>query len=105
MVNFHMEKLTMSIKDKKDKNEIIRLTVGELQSTLAQRPGAQAIKSVVQLPFCYLGWAGAVRLLMGVESVTKLFKSPIHSLLCLIDGVPCSQLYIATRQPKALSHF
>lgn len=55
MVNFHMEKLTVSIKDKKDKNEIIRLTVGELQSTLAQRPGAQAIKSVVKLaffPFC-----------------------------------------------------
>lgn len=50
IVNFHMEKLTVSIKDKKDRNEIIRLTVGELQSTLAQRPGAQAIKSVVQLP-------------------------------------------------------
>uniref|UniRef100_A0A669F4A6 Vacuolar protein sorting 13 homolog A n=1 Tax=Oreochromis niloticus TaxID=8128 RepID=A0A669F4A6_ORENI len=43
-VNFHMEKLSMSIKDDKDKNEIIRLTVGELYSTLTQRPGAQAIK-------------------------------------------------------------
>lgn len=60
MVNFHMEKLTVSIKDKKDKNEIIRLTVGELQSTMAQRPGAQAIKSVVKLPFfglkLWVGW-------------------------------------------------
>lgn len=39
-----MEKLSVSIKDQKDKNEIIKLTVGELNSTLAQRPGAQAIK-------------------------------------------------------------
>uniref|UniRef100_A0A665TU24 Vacuolar protein sorting 13 homolog A n=1 Tax=Echeneis naucrates TaxID=173247 RepID=A0A665TU24_ECHNA len=43
-VNFHMEKLSVSIKDNKDRNEIIRLTVGELKSTLTQRPGAQAIK-------------------------------------------------------------
>uniref|UniRef100_A0AAX7V9C9 Vacuolar protein sorting 13 homolog A n=1 Tax=Astatotilapia calliptera TaxID=8154 RepID=A0AAX7V9C9_ASTCA len=43
-VNFHMEKLSVSINDDKDKNEIIRLTVGELYSTLTQRPGAQAIK-------------------------------------------------------------
>lgn len=49
IVNFHMEKLTVSIKDKKDRNEIIRLTVGELQSTLAQRPGAQAIKITAEL--------------------------------------------------------
>uniref|UniRef100_A0A673CK23 Vacuolar protein sorting 13 homolog A n=1 Tax=Sphaeramia orbicularis TaxID=375764 RepID=A0A673CK23_9TELE len=40
------ERLTVSIKDNKDKNEIIRLTVGELMSTLTQRPGAQAIKFV-----------------------------------------------------------
>ncbi|XP_029999909.1 intermembrane lipid transfer protein VPS13A isoform X2 [Sphaeramia orbicularis] len=48
-VNFHMERLTVSIKDNKDKNEIIRLTVGELMSTLTQRPGAQAIKITAQL--------------------------------------------------------
>uniref|UniRef100_A0A3Q4HB17 Vacuolar protein sorting 13 homolog A n=1 Tax=Neolamprologus brichardi TaxID=32507 RepID=A0A3Q4HB17_NEOBR len=48
-VNFHMEKLSMSIKDDKDKNEIIRLTVGELYSTLTQRPGAQAIKITAKL--------------------------------------------------------
>uniref|UniRef100_A0A671VJ44 Vacuolar protein sorting 13 homolog A n=1 Tax=Sparus aurata TaxID=8175 RepID=A0A671VJ44_SPAAU len=46
-VNFHMERLSVSIKDNKDKNEIIRLTVGELMSTLTQRPGAQAIKFVI----------------------------------------------------------
>uniref|UniRef100_A0A669EIP5 Vacuolar protein sorting 13 homolog A n=1 Tax=Oreochromis niloticus TaxID=8128 RepID=A0A669EIP5_ORENI len=33
----------------KDKNEIIRLTVGELYSTLTQRPGAQAIKITAKL--------------------------------------------------------
>uniref|UniRef100_M4ASG1 Chorein N-terminal domain-containing protein n=1 Tax=Xiphophorus maculatus TaxID=8083 RepID=M4ASG1_XIPMA len=48
-VNFHMEKLSVSIKDQKDKNEIIKLTVGELKSTLTQRPGAQAIKVTAQL--------------------------------------------------------
>lgn len=42
-----MATLSLSIKDNKDKNEIIRLTVGELQSTLTQRPGAQAIKCVM----------------------------------------------------------
>lgn len=45
-VNFHMERLSVSIKDKKDKNEIIMLTVGELKSTLTQRSGAQALKLV-----------------------------------------------------------
>ncbi|XP_062274089.1 vacuolar protein sorting-associated protein 13A isoform X2 [Scomber scombrus] len=48
-VNFHMEKLSVSIKDNKDKNEIITLTVGELLSTLTQRPGAQAIKLTAKL--------------------------------------------------------
>ncbi|KAM4746510.1 intermembrane lipid transfer protein VPS13A isoform 2-T2 [Anableps anableps] len=48
-INFHMEKLSVSIKDQKDKNEILKLTVGELNSTLTQRPGAQAIKVTAQL--------------------------------------------------------
>ncbi|XP_029017431.1 vacuolar protein sorting-associated protein 13A isoform X2 [Betta splendens] len=48
-VNFHMERLSVSIKDKKDKNEIIKLTVGELKSTLTQRSGAQALKLTAQL--------------------------------------------------------
>uniref|UniRef100_A0A3Q1IKJ5 Uncharacterized protein n=1 Tax=Anabas testudineus TaxID=64144 RepID=A0A3Q1IKJ5_ANATE len=48
-VNFHMERLSVSIKDKKDKNEIIMLTVGELKSTLTQRSGAQALKLTAQL--------------------------------------------------------
>lgn len=52
-VNFHMERLSLSIKDNKDKNEIIRLTVGELMSTLTQRPGAQAIKFVIT--YCFFG--------------------------------------------------
>ncbi|KAG7223425.1 hypothetical protein INR49_015528, partial [Caranx melampygus] len=48
-VNFHMARLSVSIKDDKDKNEIITLTVGELNSMLTQRPGAQAIKITAQL--------------------------------------------------------
>ena len=43
-VDFHMEKLSVCIKDSKDKDEIIKLTVEELKSLLTQRPGAQAIK-------------------------------------------------------------
>lgn len=45
-VNFHMERLSVAIKDKRDKDEIIRLTVEDLTSTLTQRPGAQALKLV-----------------------------------------------------------
>lgn len=48
-VDFHMEKLSVSIQDSNDKNEIIRLTVGELMSTLTQRSGAQAIKLTAEL--------------------------------------------------------
>ncbi|KAM9393107.1 intermembrane lipid transfer protein VPS13A isoform 2-T2 [Pholidichthys leucotaenia] len=48
-VDFHMERLSVSIKDGKEKNEILRLTVGELNSTLAQRSGAQAIKVTAEL--------------------------------------------------------
>uniref|UniRef100_A0A3Q2YAD3 Chorein N-terminal domain-containing protein n=1 Tax=Hippocampus comes TaxID=109280 RepID=A0A3Q2YAD3_HIPCM len=47
--NFHMEKLSVSIKDRKDKDEIIKLTVGELISSLTQRSGAQAIKFTAEL--------------------------------------------------------
>jgi len=50
-VNFHMERLSLSIKDNTDTNEIIKLTVEELKSTLTQRPGAQAIKFVIT--FCF----------------------------------------------------
>ncbi|XP_061528280.1 vacuolar protein sorting-associated protein 13A [Phycodurus eques] len=48
-VDFHMERLSVSIKDSKDKDEIVKLTVGELMSTLTQRSGAQAIKFTAQL--------------------------------------------------------
>lgn len=59
-VNFHMERLSVSIKDKKDKNEIIRLTVGEMKSTLTQRSGAQALKLVIFVCF-FLGHLTSVR--------------------------------------------
>ncbi|XP_067376850.1 vacuolar protein sorting-associated protein 13A isoform X3 [Channa argus] len=48
-VNFHMEKLSVSIREKNDKNEIIKLTVGELKSKLTQRSGAQALKLTAHL--------------------------------------------------------
>ncbi|KAM3866103.1 LOW QUALITY PROTEIN: intermembrane lipid transfer protein VPS13A-like [Diretmus argenteus] len=48
-INFHIEKLSVSIRDSNDKNEIIKLTVGELMSLLTQRSGAQAIKLTAKL--------------------------------------------------------
>lgn len=71
-VNFHMERLSVSIKDKEDKNEIIRLTVGELNSMLTQRPGAQAIKFV--FTFLLFGWSSLALIVVGV-----LFKSLVSS--------------------------
>lgn len=43
-INFHMERMSVSMKDNKDQNEILKLTVEDLKSMLTQRPGAQAIK-------------------------------------------------------------
>ncbi|XP_061789259.1 intermembrane lipid transfer protein VPS13A isoform X1 [Nerophis lumbriciformis] len=43
-MNFHMDKLSLSLKNSKEKMEIIKLTIGELMSDLTQRSGAQALK-------------------------------------------------------------
>uniref|UniRef100_A0A8C8IVL6 Vacuolar protein sorting 13 homolog A n=1 Tax=Oncorhynchus tshawytscha TaxID=74940 RepID=A0A8C8IVL6_ONCTS len=48
-INFHMERMSVSMKDNKDQNEILKLTVEDLKSMLTQRPGAQAIKLSAQL--------------------------------------------------------
>nr|XP_057926418.1 vacuolar protein sorting-associated protein 13A isoform X3 [Doryrhamphus excisus] len=48
-VKFHMEKLSISLKHSKGKEEIIKLTVGELKSDLTQRSGAQALKFTAQV--------------------------------------------------------
>ena len=53
-VNFHLEKLSLSIKEKKDKDEVLKLTVETLNSMLTQRPGAQAIK-YVHISWLYSG--------------------------------------------------
>ncbi|KAJ3603606.1 hypothetical protein NHX12_028351 [Muraenolepis orangiensis] len=58
-VNFHLEKLSMSIQANKGKDEILKLTVEELNSMLTQRPGAQAIKLKAKLSlFEVTGLAG-----------------------------------------------
>lgn len=36
--------MSFSMKDNKDQNEILKVTVEDLKSMLTQRPGAQAIK-------------------------------------------------------------
>uniref|UniRef100_A0A674DPI5 Vacuolar protein sorting 13 homolog A n=1 Tax=Salmo trutta TaxID=8032 RepID=A0A674DPI5_SALTR len=45
----HTVRMSVSMKDNKDQNEILKLTVEDLKSMLTQRPGAQAIKLSAQL--------------------------------------------------------
>uniref|UniRef100_A0A3B3B5S6 Chorein N-terminal domain-containing protein n=1 Tax=Oryzias melastigma TaxID=30732 RepID=A0A3B3B5S6_ORYME len=83
-VNFHMERLCVSIKDEKDKNEVMRLTVGELKSTLTQRPGAQAIKITAELSLFEVTGLSSNRpaptLLSSRRAATKT-GSPLLSIL------------------------
>ncbi|XP_028980284.2 vacuolar protein sorting-associated protein 13A isoform X3 [Esox lucius] len=48
-INFRMERMSVSLKNNRDQNEIIKLTVEDLKAMLTQRPGAQAIKLSTQL--------------------------------------------------------
>ncbi|KAI3372816.1 hypothetical protein L3Q82_023273 [Scortum barcoo] len=83
-VNFHMERLTVSIKDDKDKNEIIRLTVGELKSTLTQRPGAQAIKLTAQLSLFEVTGLASNRPAPTLLSSRKAATGAETPLLCIL---------------------
>ncbi|KAM4575849.1 intermembrane lipid transfer protein VPS13A isoform 2-T2 [Odontesthes bonariensis] len=83
-VNFHMERLSLSIKDNKDKNEIIRLTVGELKSTLTQRPGAQAIKLTAQLSLFEVTGLASDRPAPTLLSSKKAATGAGTPLLCIL---------------------
>uniref|UniRef100_A0A665TDV3 Vacuolar protein sorting 13 homolog A n=1 Tax=Echeneis naucrates TaxID=173247 RepID=A0A665TDV3_ECHNA len=83
-VNFHMEKLSVSIKDNKDRNEIIRLTVGELKSTLTQRPGAQAIKLTAQLSLFEVTGLASNRPAPILLSSRKAATGAGSPLLCIL---------------------
>ncbi|KAG1949192.1 vacuolar protein sorting-associated protein 13A isoform X1 [Pimephales promelas] len=48
-INFQLLRLSLSIKESREKAEIIKLSVIDLKAMLAQRPAAQAIKISVQL--------------------------------------------------------
>ncbi|XP_014027654.1 vacuolar protein sorting-associated protein 13A isoform X1 [Salmo salar] len=48
-IHFHMKRMSFSMKDNKDQNEILKVTVEDLKSMLTQRPGAQAIKLSAKL--------------------------------------------------------
>ncbi|XP_070690657.1 intermembrane lipid transfer protein VPS13A [Pempheris klunzingeri] len=82
--NFHMERLSVSIKDNKDKNEIIRLTVGELKSTLTQRPGAQAIKLTAQLSLFEVTGLASDRPAPTLLSSRKAATGAGTPLLCIL---------------------
>uniref|UniRef100_A0A3Q3JC42 Vacuolar protein sorting 13 homolog A n=1 Tax=Monopterus albus TaxID=43700 RepID=A0A3Q3JC42_MONAL len=83
-VNFQMERLSVSIKDKKDKNEIIRLTVGELKSTLTQRPGAQAIKLTARLSLFEVTGLASNRPAPTLLSSRKAATGTGTPLLCVL---------------------
>ncbi|XP_051279372.1 vacuolar protein sorting-associated protein 13A isoform X1 [Dicentrarchus labrax] len=83
-VDFHMERLSVSIKDDKDKNEIIRLTVGELKSTLTQRPGAQAIKITAQLSLFEVTGLASNRPAPTLLSSRKAATGAGSPLLCIL---------------------
>ncbi|KAM7018715.1 intermembrane lipid transfer protein VPS13A isoform 2-T2 [Tautogolabrus adspersus] len=83
-VNFHMERLTVSIKDSEDKNEIIKLTVGELLSTLTQRPGAQAIKITAQLSLFEVTGLASNRPAPTLLSSRKAATGSGTPLLCIL---------------------
>ncbi|XP_071339167.1 intermembrane lipid transfer protein VPS13A isoform X1 [Trachinotus anak] len=83
-VNFHMERLSVSIKDNKDKNEIIRLTVGELKSTLTQRSGAQAIKLTAQLSLFEVTGLASNRPAPTLLSSRKAATGAGTPLLCIL---------------------
>ncbi|KAM6931036.1 intermembrane lipid transfer protein VPS13A [Xenentodon cancila] len=83
-INFHMERLSVSIKDKKDINEIIKITVGELKSTLTQRPGAQAIKLTAQLSLFEVTGLASNRPAPTVLSSRKAATGAGTPLLCIL---------------------
>ncbi|XP_062310041.1 LOW QUALITY PROTEIN: vacuolar protein sorting-associated protein 13A [Osmerus eperlanus] len=83
-VDFHMEKLSVSIKDSKDKDEIIKLTVEELKSLLTQRPGAQAIKLVARLSLFEVTGLSSNRVaptLLSSRKAATVTGTPLLSIL------------------------
>ncbi|XP_068165987.1 intermembrane lipid transfer protein VPS13A [Antennarius striatus] len=82
-VNFHMERLSLSIKNKNE-NEIIKLTVGELKSTLTQRPGAQAIKVTAELSLFEVTGLAINRPAPTVLSSRKAATGAGTPLLCIL---------------------
>ncbi|CAL8297150.1 unnamed protein product [Gadus morhua 'NCC'] len=83
-VNFHLEKLSLSIKEKKDKDEVLKLTVETLNSMLTQRPGAQAIKLEAKLKlFEVTGLAGdrPAPTLLSSRKASMATATPLLSFL------------------------
>ncbi|XP_046904728.1 vacuolar protein sorting-associated protein 13A-like, partial [Hypomesus transpacificus] len=83
-VDFHMEKLSVCIKDSKDKDEIIKLTVEELKSLLTQRPGAQAIKLVARLSLFEVTGLSSNRVaptLLSSRKAATVTGTPLLSIL------------------------
>ncbi|XP_068616831.1 intermembrane lipid transfer protein VPS13A [Brachionichthys hirsutus] len=83
-VDFHMERLSVSFKNSKDEIEIIKLTVGELKSTLTQRPGAQAIKLTAELSLFEVTGLASNRLAPTLLSSRKAATGAGTPLLCIL---------------------
>ncbi|XP_051924393.1 vacuolar protein sorting-associated protein 13A isoform X1 [Hippocampus zosterae] len=102
--NFHMEKLSVSIKDRKDKDEIIKLTVGELISSLTQRSGAQAIKFTAELSLFEITGQASNRpapTLLSSKTVSMGTGTPLLSLFFETNppDQTANQRFFAESQP------
>ncbi|XP_036383579.1 vacuolar protein sorting-associated protein 13A isoform X2 [Megalops cyprinoides] len=83
-INFRLLNMYISIKDSKDKPEIIKLAVDNLGAMLTQRPGAQAIKIVAQLnsfEVTGLPRGGKAPVLLSSRGAAVENKSPLLSVM------------------------
>ncbi|MFT7811875.1 vacuolar protein sorting-associated protein 13A isoform X2 [Arapaima gigas] len=83
-IKFQLVRMTVSLKEHKDKPEIIKLDVIDLRSMLTQRPGAQAIKISAQLnSFEVTGLPRnkSAPILLSSRSVTIETKNPLLSVM------------------------
>ncbi|XP_018614769.2 intermembrane lipid transfer protein VPS13A isoform X3 [Scleropages formosus] len=83
-IKFQLVSMSVSIKEDKDKPEIIKLDVIDLRAMLAQRPGAQAIKISAQLnSFEVTGLPRnkSAPILLSSRSVATESKNPLLSVM------------------------
>uniref|UniRef100_A0A8C9TDL8 Vacuolar protein sorting 13 homolog A n=1 Tax=Scleropages formosus TaxID=113540 RepID=A0A8C9TDL8_SCLFO len=80
-IKFQLVSMSVSIKEDKDKPEIIKLDVIDLRAMLAQRPGAQAIKYLNSFEVTGLPRNKSAPILLSSRSVATESKNPLLSVM------------------------